>query len=90
MPAVNPDIRACHKAASIANQEYSGTSVLLRLTQFPQHILRRPFYPSLRKSLKELFNHGGDDIAGRDSVDADTVQSPFRRKIPCELKDAGF
>ena len=39
---------------------------------------------------EERFHHGGDDVAGRDGVDADAVVAPFRGEVAGELEDTGF
>jgi hypothetical protein len=77
MPPINPQITTRHKAARITDAEHRGTPVLLRHTEFPQHILRRPIAPALGVLFEQSLDHGGRDVAGRDGVDADAVGAPF-------------
>ena len=73
MPAVNLQISPCHEATSFAEQEYRSSAVFFRLAELAEHILRRPLALTLGKLFEQRLDHGRDDIAGRDGVDADAV-----------------
>ncbi len=90
MPAINPHIRPGHERTRIANQKHRRAPVLLRFTQFAQHILRRPVSSPLGVLLEERLDHGGHDVAGREGVDADAVGAPFGSEVAGELDEAGF
>jgi len=90
MPSIHSQVCPSHEGTCIAYQKHRRASILLRFAQLPQHILRRPISPPIGKLLEERFNHGGNDVAGRDGVDADAVGSPFRGQVACKLDDAGF
>lgn len=90
MSAVDSQIRRSHEATRITDQEYRRSSVLLRYTQLSEHILRGPVSLSLGILLEKSFYHCGDDVAGGDGVDADSVGTPFRGEVACELDHARF
>lgn len=90
MPTIDLQISPGHEAARVADQEHCGASVLLRLAQLAQHILRWPVSSPLRILLEQRFDHGSDDVARRDGVDADAVLTPFGGEIAAELDHAGF
>jgi hypothetical protein len=77
MPTVDPQIATSHKATGIAYEEYRCSSELLRLAQLTQHVLRWPITLPLRILLEQSFHHRGDDVSGRKSIDADTMDAPF-------------
>lgn len=83
MPTVDAKIAASHEAGGLADQEHCGAAVLLWDAQLPKHVLRRPVATSFRVLLEESFDHGGDDVAGRDSVDTNTVLAPFGSEVAC-------
>lgn len=62
----------------------------MRIAQLTQHVLRRPISSSVRKLLEECFDHGGNNIAGRQSVYSYPMRAPLGSEVPCELEDAGF
>lgn len=90
MSAINPQIRTRHKSTRITNQEHRRTPILLRRRQPAQHILRRPRLAPIRELLEQLLDHGSDDVARRDGVDADCVRAPFGGEIAAELNYGGF
>lgn len=90
MPTINPQIAPRHKATRIAYQKHRGAPILLRRTKLAQHILRRPIALALRVLLEQRFDHGGDDVARRDGIDADAVGAPFGGEVAAELEDGRF
>ena len=90
MSTIDPQIRPGHETGRVAEQEDGGASVLPRLAQLAQHVLRRPLGPPLGVLLEKLLDHGGDDIARRYRVDPDAVLAPFGGQTPRELDDSGF
>ena len=81
MPTIHPQISPRHKTASITDQKHRGTTIFLRRAQAAQHVLFGPVGPALGILFEQFLDHGRDDVAGRDGVDANTVFPPFRREI---------
>jgi hypothetical protein len=81
MSTINLKITARHEAARITDAEHSRTPVLLRHTQLPQHILRRPIAPALGVLFEQRLHHSGRDVAGRNRVHANAVAAPFGSKV---------
>lgn len=90
MSTVHPQIAPRHETTCITHQEGRRSAVLLRPTQPPQHILRRPLLLPLRKLLEQRFHHRRHDVAGRDAVHANGVRSPLRGEVARELDDGRF
>lgn len=90
MPTVYPQIRTRHKTTRTTHQEHPRAPILLRPTQFPQHILRWPVSPALRILFEQLFHHGRHDVARGNGVDADAMGAPFGGEVARELDEAGF
>ena len=90
MAGIHSQIRPCHKGARIRKQEYSCSSVFLRLTQPPKHILCRPICPPFGIPLEQLFDHRSHNISWRNSVDPDSVFAPLRSQVLCQLHYASF
>lgn len=90
VPPVNPEVSAGHEAAGVADQKHGRASVLVRKAQLAEHVLRRPISPAFRELLEELLDHGGDNVARRDGVDADAMLAPLGGEVAGELDDTGF
>jgi hypothetical protein len=90
MPSIDPQITARHETARITDAENRSASVLLRYTEFPQHILRWPVAPTLGVFLEQSLDHGGRNVPGGDGVDANAVGAPFRGQVAAELEDGGL
>ncbi len=81
MAAINPHICRSHEAAGIADEKDCRASVLLRNTELSKHVLRRPVSFPLWVLLEESFNHGSNDVAWTQRVDADAVLAPFHGEV---------
>lgn len=90
MTSVDLQVAACHETTRIAHDKHRRSSILVRLAQFTQHVLRGPIAAALGVLLEESFYHCGDDVTGRKSVYSDSVGAPFSRKVAGELQYAGF
>lgn len=78
MATIDSQIGARHVRTCWAEEEHSGSSKFFGFAEPAEHVLRRPFDLSFGVPAEELFDHGGDDIARRYGVDANTILSPFR------------
>lgn len=87
---VNAEVTASHEAAGVAEQEDGCAAVLVGRGQPTQHVLLGPLGAPLGKLFKQLLDHGGDDVAGGDCVDADAQGAPFGGQVPRELHHGGF
>lgn len=90
MTAIHPQVTPRHEAAGITDQEDGGAAILLGLGHATQHVLLGPLVAALGEFHEELLDHGGDDVAGGDGVDADTVLAPLGREVAAELDDGGL
>lgn len=90
MATIHSQVTSSHEAASIANQEDSGTTVLFRSGKTGKHVLLGPLVATFGKLEKELLNHGGDNVARGDGIHADVVGAPFRSEVAGELEDSCF
>lgn len=87
---IHAQVAASHEAAGIAEQEDRGATVLLWPGEAAQHVLLGPLVPAVGELDEQLLDHGGDDVAGGDGVDADVVGAPFGGEIAGELEDSGL
>ena len=90
MATVNPQIRSGHEAASLAKEENSSAPVFLRVAETAKHVGVGPVGPAFGERLEQAGGHGGDDVAGGDSVDADAVLAPFGSEVAGKLQDSRF
>ena len=90
MATIHSQIRPRHERTRITDQEHRRPSVLLRLRQTAQHVLRRPLFFSLWVLHEQFLHHCRHNVSGRDGVDANVVLAPFRRQVTCELHHTGF
>lgn len=90
MPAIHPQVCAGHVRARIADQEHGGAAVLVRGRQAVQHVLGWPLRRALGELHKEVCDHGRQDVAGGDGVDADVVDAPLGGEVARELEDGGL
>jgi len=90
MPTIHSQVRSGHEPAGIAQQEDGGTPIILRGAKLAQHILRRPVALPLREFLEQGLDHVRDDVARRDSIDADAVLTPLGRHVARQLDDGCF
>lgn len=79
MSTVDAQVGARHEATGVAEQEHRRPAVVLGLAQFVQHVLLGPLDLPVGEPLEQLLHHLRDDVAGRDRVDADVFDAPFRR-----------
>ena len=82
---VNNQCAPSHETASITQSEERRTPELLRRSQPSEHILRFPHSPRSRVLLEDLLDHGGDNVAGAQVVNTDTMTAPFHSKRAREL-----
>ena len=90
MSTINFQVTSSHETASFRYQKNRCPAIFPRLTEFAQHVLRRPVALSLWELLEECFYHCGHDVAWRDGVYANPELSPLRSEIPGELKHTSF
>jgi hypothetical protein len=90
MPAIHAQVTSGHEAARITEQEDRSAAVLLRARQAAEHVLLGPLVTALRELDEQLLDHGGDDVAGRDGVDADVVLAPLGGEVAAQLDDGGL
>ncbi len=90
MPPVDPEISSGHEAAGIAEQENSGTSVLVWVAQPLEHVGVGPSRLPFGERFEETSGHGCDDVSRRDSVDPDAVLTPLGGKVSSQLQDGGL
>lgn len=81
MPPINPQITPRHKRTRLTQQKHRRPAILLRPRQSPQHILPRPLVRPLGVFLKQVCDHGGEDVPGGQRVDADVVRAPFHGEV---------
>lgn len=85
MSTVNAKVAARHEAAGVAEEEDSGTAVLLGNAKSLKHVLLGPLLFSLGIVVKQVQQHLSQDVAGRESVDTDAVLAPFGSQASGEL-----
>ena len=90
VPAIHSQVASGHKAACVADQEHCCTTILGRRAQTAKHVLSGPLLATLGVLDEELLDHGGDDVARGDGVDADAVLAPFGSEVSRELQDTGL
>ncbi len=77
MPPIDSHVRACHVRARRTEEEHSGATEIFGLAELAEHVLGWPVDSSLGVETKELFHHGGDDVAWRYRVYTDAVLAPL-------------
>lgn len=77
MSAIDPEIRARHETAGVAEEEDGSAAVLVGRAETAEHVLLGPLLSSLGVLEEEVLEHLGEDVAGREGVDADAVDAPF-------------
>ena len=88
--SIDSQIRAGHEAAGIADEEDASAAVLLGRAEAAEHVLGGPVGAALGELLEQLLDHGRDDVARRDGVDADAVRAPLGGQVAGELDDGGL
>jgi hypothetical protein len=88
--AIHAQVTSSHEAASIAEKEDSGATVLFRPGETGKHVLLGPLVAAFGELDKQLLNHSGDNVARGDGVDADVVGAPFGSEVAGELDDSSF
>lgn len=88
--AIDEESAASHEAASIRQAEESRAAEFLGNSQTTKHVLSFPSSAGSGVLLKDLVDHGGDDVAWAEGVDADTVAAPFHREGAGELDNGCF
>lgn len=77
MSAIDSEIGARHETAGIAEEEDGSAAVLVGSAETAEHVLLGPLLSSLGVLDEEVFEHLGEDVAGREGVDTDAVDAPF-------------
>lgn len=90
MSAVNTEITPRHEAAGVAEQEYGSTAILLGDTESLKHVLLGPLLLSLGVIVKQVQQHLGQDVTGRECVDADTVLAPLGSQASGQLDNGSL
>lgn len=90
MTTINTQVTTSHEAGSITEQEDGGTAVLFRTGETTEHVLLGPLVATVGEVDEELLDHGGDNVAGGDGVDADVVLAPLGGEVATELDDSGL
>lgn len=85
--SVNADIRTSHEAAGIAHEEDGRATELGRVADAAKHVLAGPLGLALGVYVKQVLQHFGLDVAGRQGVDADAVLAPFSSQAAGELQN---
>lgn len=88
--AVDEEGATGHEAASVRQAEESRASEFLGQRQTTEHILGFPSGAGGGVLLEDFIDHGRDDVAGAERVDADAVTAPFHREGTGQLNDGGF
>lgn len=66
-----------HEAAGVTQSKEGSTSEFLRVGKATEHVLGFPDSPGGRVLLKDLLNHGRNDVARAKTVDTNAVTAPF-------------
>lgn len=90
MATIHAKVTSSHEAAGIAEKEDSGATVLFRSGETGKHVLFGPLVAAFGELDKQLLNHGGDDVARGDGVDADVIGAPFGSEVAGELDDSSL
>lgn len=90
MATINLHIARRHEAGSITDQEHRCSSILMRQTQLPKHVMRWPVSLPIRVLFEQRLHHCRHNIAWRDGVDSNAVLAPFCCETASELQDTGF
>ena len=94
--AVHDEVTTSHKGAGVAEEEEAGALELGSLSQSAHHVLALPGLAQAGDLLEVAADHGGEDVAGADAVDADATGavgadgSPLHREAARELDDGGL
>ena len=87
---IHSQVTSSHEAASIAEQEDSGATVLFRSGETGKHVLFGPLVATVGKLDEQFLNHSGDNVARGDGVHADVVGTPFSSEVAGELKNSSL
>lgn len=88
--SVNAKIATCHEAAGIAEEEDGGAAELLGAADAAEHVLACPLGLALGVVVEEVLKHLGQNIAGGEGVDSDSVLAPFGSQAAPQLDDGGL
>lgn len=81
MSAIHAQITPRHKATGVTKQEDSSATILAGGRHAAEHILFGPVCATVGELFKQFLDHGGDDVAGGDGVDADVELTPFGGEV---------
>jgi hypothetical protein len=87
---IHAEVATSHEAASIAKQEDCGATVLFWAGETAKHVLFGPLLTTLRELNKQVLNHGSDNVAWGDSVDANVIGTPFGSEVASKLDNCGL
>lgn len=90
MSTVNAKVAARHEAAGVAEEEDSGTAVLLGNAESLKHVLLGPLLLSLRIVVKQVQQHLSQDVARRKGVNTDAVLAPLSSQASGQLDNTGL
>lgn len=90
MSPIHSQIAPRHEAACVTEQEHRRTTVLVWRRQSAEHVLLGPLVATVGELLEQFLDHGGDDVARGDGVDADVEWAPFGGQVAGELNNGGF
>lgn len=81
MSPINPQIRAGHEAARIAEQEDCCASILFWSAQSVHHVLGLPKALAFWMRFEQLCHHGRPSVPRRERVHADLVLGPLHCQV---------
>lgn len=81
MAAIHPQVTPRHEATGVTKEEDGSSTVLIWGRESAEHVLLWPLIAPLRVLVEQFLDHGGDNVARGDGVDADVELAPFRGEI---------
>lgn len=87
MTAVNHQVATGHKRAGITQRKQSRAPKLFGPCQPAHHILSLPGSASRRGLLKDLLDHGRDNMARTEAIHPYPMPAPFHSQTPAQLDD---
>lgn len=79
--AIHSQVASRHEATSITEEEDGSTTVFIWVGESAEHVLLGPLIATVRELVEQLLNHGGDNVARGDGVDADVELTPFGSEV---------
>lgn len=90
MSTVNTEVTSRHEAAGVAEQEYGSTAIFLGDTESLKHVLLGPLLFSLGVVVEQIQQHLGQDVPGRESINADAILAPLGGQASGQLDNSGL